>query len=407
MTVAMVTEAAPGHDEFRRWRHDVRTPLNHILGYGDLLLEEAEAERDLAMEVPLRALLRGGREAQALIERHLASPCAGQGALVALAEAMRVPLAGIEDNIAEIRELNAIPLPSDLGRIESALQQLRRLLSGHLEAEIDEAAVERFNGRVPRSLAGLDDVFDPAASGTILVVDDNGGNREMLGRRLERLGYDVGYAENGGRALDFLTAEAVDLVLLDILMPEMDGYEVLRRLKSDARLRDIPVIVISALDELSSVVRCIEMGAEDHLAKPFDPVLLRARIGACLEKKRLRDQEIEYLAQVTQVTGAAAAVEAGTFEAAELDGVAARPDALGQLARVFQTMAREVRAREERLRRQVQELTIQIDRTRETRQVAEITETDYFKQLLERAQGLRARAGGSGKRSIEKSGMLS
>jgi two-component system cell cycle response regulator len=148
--------------------------------------------------------------------------------------------------------------------------------------------------------------------------------------------------------------------------------------KEDERRRDIPVIVISALDELSSVVRCIEMGAEDYLAKPFDPVLLRARIGACLEKKRLRDQEVEYLAQVTRVTGAAAAVEGGTFEVAELDGVAGRPDALGLLARVFQTMAREVRAREERLRQRVQELTIQIDRSREAKAVAEITETDYF-----------------------------
>ena len=90
-----------------------------------------------------------------------------------------------------------------------------------------------------------------------------------------------------------LKAEPFDLVLLDVMMPEMNGYQVLEQLKADANLRAIPVIVLSALDEIGSVVRCIELGAEDYLPKPFDPVLLRARIGACLEKKRLRDQEVQ------------------------------------------------------------------------------------------------------------------
>jgi DNA-binding response OmpR family regulator len=101
-----------------------------------------------------------------------------------------------------------------------------------------------------------------------------------------------------------------DLLLLDIMMPELNGYEVLRHLKADSHLRDIPVIMISALDDMDSIVRCIKLGAEDHLPKPFDPVLLRARIGASLEKKRLRDQEIEYLHNVDHVIAAAAAVEA-------------------------------------------------------------------------------------------------
>jgi DNA-binding response OmpR family regulator len=173
------------------------------------------------------------------------------------------------------------------------------------------------------------------------------------------------------------------------MMPEMDGYQVLEQMKADTVLRDVPVIVISALDDLESVVKGIELGAEDYLPKTFDPVLLRARIGACLEKKRLRDQEVEYLRNVSLVTDAAAAVEAETFDPGALADVAARTDALGQLARVFARMAREVVAREQRLKQQVQQLRIELDEAMQAQRVAEITETDYFQQLEAKAQDLR------------------
>jgi serine phosphatase RsbU (regulator of sigma subunit) len=131
--------------------------------------------------------------------------------------------------------------------------------------------------------------------GKILIVDDNQLNRMVLTRALAEQGYTSASAEHGQRALEMLRADAFDVVLLDIVMPEMDGYQVLQTLKQDATLRDLPVIVISALDEIESAIRCIEMGAEDYLPKPFNPVLLRARLGASLEKKRLRDQEHLYL----------------------------------------------------------------------------------------------------------------
>jgi len=134
--------------------------------------------------------------------------------------------------------------------------------------------------------------------GHILVVDDNRVNRLKLSRGLEQQGHTFALAENGQRALEMIQAQSFDLVLLDIVMPRMNGYQVLERMKRCSALRDIPVIVISALDEMESVVRCIEMGAEDYLPKPFDPVLLKARIGACLEKKWLRDQEQAYLGQL-------------------------------------------------------------------------------------------------------------
>jgi CheY-like chemotaxis protein len=133
----------------------------------------------------------------------------------------------------------------------------------------------------------------------ILVVDDEETNRYTLVRRLERAGYkNVATAENGRAALEALRAQPFDLVLLDIMMPEVDGYEVLRQAKADMRLRHVPVIMISAIDDIASVVKCIELGAEDYLPKPFNSVLLSARIGACLEKKRLRDQEAKHLEHV-------------------------------------------------------------------------------------------------------------
>ncbi len=126
---------------------------------------------------------------------------------------------------------------------------------------------------------------------SVLVVDDVEANRDLLCRRLKRQGYHVQFAEDGVKALALIRSEPFDLVLLDIMMPHINGYQVLEEIKADASLRHIPVIMISAVDDIDSVVKCIELGAEDYLSKPFNPVLLKARISASLEKKRLRDQE--------------------------------------------------------------------------------------------------------------------
>lgn len=129
----------------------------------------------------------------------------------------------------------------------------------------------------------------------ILIVDDEPFNIDYLEQELEDLEYETVSAANGREALDQVTAEHPDVILLDIMMPEMNGFQVLERLKADKELRNLPVIIISALNELTNVVQGIELGAEDYLPKPFEPVLLRARLEACLEKKRLRDQEQLYL----------------------------------------------------------------------------------------------------------------
>ena len=127
----------------------------------------------------------------------------------------------------------------------------------------------------------------------LLVVDDNKVNRLLLIRALELQGHRAAGAENGRLALEMLEREPFDLVLLDIAMPEMDGYQVLERLLANPQLRDLPVIVTSAVEGMEAVVRCIELGADDYLHKPVNPVLLKARVNASLEKKRLRDVQKE------------------------------------------------------------------------------------------------------------------
>ncbi|MBI4790761.1 MAG: response regulator [Chloroflexi bacterium] len=131
--------------------------------------------------------------------------------------------------------------------------------------------------------------------GHLLIVDDNKVNRLLIGRNLEQQGHKVAFAENGRQALEILRRQPFDLMLLDIEMPEMDGFQVLEELTLDQALRLIPVVMISSVEELASVVKCIEMGAEDYLHKPINPVLLKARVGASLEKKRLRDMQRELI----------------------------------------------------------------------------------------------------------------
>jgi CheY-like chemotaxis protein len=179
-------------------------------------------------------------------------------------------------------------------------------------------------------------------------VDDDADHRELLRRHVTQLGHEILAAEHGAQALQVLEVARPDVILLDIHMPVMDGFETLARLKDHPVLREIPVIVLSALDDIGSVARCIELGAEDYLQKPANAVLLNARVAGALTRKRLRDHELAYLNAVADVSAAAVAIEMDMFEPSMLDAVSARPDAIGHLARVFQSMAREIQARQER-----------------------------------------------------------
>lgn len=201
--------------------------------------------------------------------------------------------------------------------------------------------------------------FPDAQDARILVVDDNGVSRKKIRMAVENLGHLADTAENGIEALSKLRSESYDAVLLDIVMPEVDGFAVLEQLKRDEVLRDIPVIVISALDdETESVVKAIELGAEDFLPKNFDPVLLRARLGASLTRKRFRDQEREYFGRIERLTEAAEVVESGRFSPKNLalDDLARHDDPLGRLAGVFRGMAAEIYERERKLTRAIHTL---------------------------------------------------
>ena len=274
-------------DPAAQLRHELRTPLNHIIGYAEMLLEELEAGDSLDLGTGLSALRADARQLLTLLNEVLARGHAGPPDFVAARGMLGPPLERVraagEALHRRAAAAGASAMMADLDRIRSATGRLDELLSPGSAPSAREGA----ETRSAEPGAGL-----PATPrAVILVVDDNEDNRDMLARRLRRQGYEVRTAVGGRAALATLAEAPADLVLLDVMMPDLDGYAVLERLKADPALRDIPVLMISALDELDSVVRCIQLGAEDYLGKPFEPVLLQARIGACLEKKRLHDRE--------------------------------------------------------------------------------------------------------------------
>ena len=284
-------------DPAAQLRHELRTPLNHIIGYTELLLEELADGGKPELTAGLAALRTDARQILTLLNEVLSRRQAGPPDLAGALGTLGAPLERIRSAgdalYRQASQAGAPTLLPDLERIRTATDRLGELLRHGGIAPDRERAREAASAR-----SGAD---EPAPSRpVILVVDDNEENRDMLSRRLARQHYEVLSAAGGLAALETLAARPVDLVLLDVMMPDLDGYAVLQRMKADPALRGIPVLMISALDELDSVVRCIQLGAEDYLGKPFDPVLLQARIGACLEKKRLHDQEARYRRELAE-----------------------------------------------------------------------------------------------------------
>ena len=233
-------------------RHDLRTPIGQVLGYGEILLEDLrDLERpDLLADV--EKIHAAGMRLLALVDERLTSAALEPGNLP----------------MAQVAPDSHAPHEKELTDISLSPPVFTRKESGE--------------------------------SGLLLIVDDSEDNRDVLARRLQKQGHWAITAPGGKEALEALAKQPFDLVLLDIMMPDMDGYEVLSRIKNDPRTHRIPVIMISALDEMDSVVRCIEMGAADYLPKPFNPTLLRARIGASLREKRAHDREIRSSDQLAE-----------------------------------------------------------------------------------------------------------
>ncbi len=268
--------------ELSALRHSLRTPVNHLLGYAELLIEDAAETRNTQALDALRQIHSAARAILSHVNEMLGNRDeVGPSEIQRLYASVRPRMERITGCVKSLREELQIKIPAewgeDLDRISSGVQLLGDILS-RPGAPIQEGAAAETPARAKGGGARL------------LVVDDNDNNRNLLSRRLQRQGYSVDEARNGSQALDMVALDSYDLVLLDIMMPVMDGFEVLTRMKADRRMRTIPVVVISALDELDSVVRAIEIGAEDYLFKPFNPVLLRARIGALLERRRLADE---------------------------------------------------------------------------------------------------------------------
>jgi putative two-component system response regulator len=304
----------PSEPKGRSLRHDMLTPMNHVLGFSEMLLEDASG----ASVAPLEEIHRSGKQLVTLLTglfdasgTVIGTAADGRKIRTLIEQVDNLGRTLLESLSADEREAMA----ADLGNIAKAIRILRDLIdsvpalsaaAGATEPQPTALAAAPAPERTPdapsriAAAASMSPGQAPAPHqyGPLLVVDDNENNRDMLSRRLIRLGYTVHTAEDGLAALKTMALMKFDLVLLDVMMPGLDGYAVLQHMKSDESLRDIPVIMISALQEIDSIVRCITLGAEDYLPKPFDPVLLKARVGASLEKKRLHDQTVIHLHQI-------------------------------------------------------------------------------------------------------------
>ena len=308
-----------------RLRHELRTPINAIIGYAEMILEEADERPNADLAPDVTKIVAEGRGLLALVNKALYTDAHSAVTAPEAHSIFRGPLR--EDfDAATLAILDACEwlqraaaksndeaLDSDLRRIALAAGRIRAIVSAAGErhstppegvATIAEPAVEYGVVHMPKPRP----MGEP---GHILVVDDQAINRELLTRRLVQDGYTVDEAANGREALERIHEHRFDVVLLDVMMPETTGFEVLSRMKSDPRTRHIPVLMISALDEMESVVQCIEMGADDYLTTPIDPILLRARVSSSLERKRLHDDELSYVDAIRRETDASRALEDG------------------------------------------------------------------------------------------------
>ena len=352
-----MSHTAPGSNPVAALRHDLRTPVNHIVGYAEMLIEDLEGPVNAGRRAELESTIEAARDALKMISLVLAptrdtiEPTEVTGLYHQLEDPQHRIIEAVHRLLAAAGEAPTATFVEDLKKIE--------------------AAAARLVPTEPATGASAQGAATTPASGKarVLVVDDEAGNRDLLGRRLQREGYAVVSAGGGREALDVVTREAVDVVLLDVMMPDLDGLAVLERLKADPATRDLPVIMISALDDLGAIARCIEAGALDYLPKPFEPVILRARLAASLAEKRFRDQERDLVRALGVVTAAASAVEAGAYQAGQLGILAQRPDAVGRLARVMDRMATGVGERESSLRGRLERLRTEIGHARKTQEV--------------------------------------
>jgi len=294
-------------------RHDLRTSVNHIIGYSEILMEDLKEQGYTTSLDPLTQLHSNA----AYLKEQIPIVFDSENCLITAENASEIkqelqrPLYEIIGYAQELKkevnkQQNDDIFISDFDRIISAANDTLDILDDKISYIVIDAKSQSIDTTSTLSMKETerDPEGKPAVpfshtkdqlSGKILVVDDNEMNRDMLSRHLKRQGHSVNEAESGAEALQIIQREDYDIIILDLMMPGMNGYQVLERIKQDQKLSRIPVIMISALDEMESLIRCIEMGAEDYLPKTLDPILLKARINASLEKKRLQEKEKGYI----------------------------------------------------------------------------------------------------------------
>jgi class 3 adenylate cyclase len=301
-------EAEPLHQALRaHLRQEFVAPAAAIIGFAEIVIEDAARGGLSDYRSDLERIHAAGLALQSLLDQVLRQDPDGiediDGYRTRLRHDLRTPINAVkgygEMIIEDARDRGHDALVPDLERLLAAadgmLARIDALVAFSGQASLDAAPGEQSLADASRVLDALKSSQAPAPhqaiAGQILVIDDNASNRDLLTRQLARDGHAVEAAASGAEGLALLKSRGFDLILLDVLMPEMSGFEVLSRLRLDSSTAEIPVIMISALDEMDSIVRCIEAGAVDYLPKPFAPALLRARIRASLENKLLRDRE--------------------------------------------------------------------------------------------------------------------
>jgi adenylate cyclase len=295
-----------------RIAQNIVDPAQAILGYQELITEEVREAGPSDALPDLERILSAARELNALIKRLLDVETPDNSNAPSLDRLLRhdlrTPMNAILGYSEMLIEDFADTLPARLLEDMSKVIRESRNLLAQIDETLDRSALEadqefqpQFDGTIAADLARtMDARTSPVTeyAGRILIVDDTAANRDLLSRRLRRDGHAVVAASSGEEALSILDRQEFDLVLADVLMPVMNGIELLGQLKSDRRFREIPVVMVSGLTDDDAVARCIKAGAEDYLRKPINPVLLRARIAACLERRRWRALENQYLAQI-------------------------------------------------------------------------------------------------------------
>ncbi len=291
-------------------RHELKTPINAIIGYSEMLLEDLTQSDDPggSLYAGIEHICSAGHEMLALVNNlKLESDLDDRGSdlkpAIHAITATTIEIAG--RLLKEVGKIGDIALTDDVKKIQAAGKLLLSMIESFFGTETHADSKNKLDcaggslspsvdNAVPLSASSQAEQAGHGNAGqTILVVDDYEMNRDLLSRQLQKQGYSYETACNGREAMEIMRLRRFDLVLMDVIMPGMDGIQALKELKRDPQMRHIPVIMVSTLDDMEKIVQCIEIGAEDYLPKPPDPVLLQARLAACLEKKRLIDQEIE------------------------------------------------------------------------------------------------------------------